>query len=167
MGTATTRDDVQNNFPLPNYRFSIDIDDMGELNCSEISGLDTKIDPITYKDGMGIYYMPGQPAIKDVTFKRGILKAESDFFLWIDSTDYNIVLKKNINVKLIGKQLENDIHLTWAIANAFPIAVLGPSLTAGSNDVCVESMTVRADSIIIKDSAGKWAKKAGTTLGNE
>lgn len=147
---ATTVADIENDYPIPVYRFRVSItgDESNSIAFSEVSGLDIGVDTITYKDGFGKKHMPGQPTDVNVTLKRGLVRTKSMFYDWINSISLNKVDKQDITVVLVDAE-ENELVI-WTVKNAFPKKLTAPSLNGGSNEASVESLELMADDISIE-----------------
>ncbi len=149
---ATTVDDIKKTYPLPVYYYDVKIDGLDPIAFKEVGGLAIGFeDPITYKDGLshkeGAKYMPGQRSPVDITMKKGVIRGDSKMFTWIASINLNTVEKKDITISLMD---ESDAPVvTWVVKNAFPKKLEAPSFDATSNDVAIESLELRADSITI------------------
>jgi phage tail-like protein len=145
---ATTATNIHEEYPIPVYRFTVTLGDE-DMAFSEVAGLDIGNDPITYKDGLGVKYMPGQETPTDITLKRGIVKAKSQLFEWIDAITLNLIDKKDITISLTNEVADTPI-VTWTVKNAFPKKLAGPSLNAATNDVSIETLEMRADSVAVE-----------------
>jgi len=142
-----TTDSMQTEYPLPVYRFKCSVG--GEdMNFSEVSGLDMGNEPITYKSGLRVQHMPGQNVAVNITFKRGILQNESQLYKWLKETSLNLINKKDMTVSLTTADA-GTLLVTWTIAGAFPKLLSGPSINAASNEVSIETLAMRADSVVI------------------
>ncbi len=147
---ATTIADIENDYPIPVYRFRVSItgDESNSIAFSEVSGLDIGVDTITYKDGFGKKHMPGQPTDVNITLKRGLVRTKSMFYDWISAIRLNKVDKQDITVVLVDDE-DNDLVI-WTIKNAFPKKLTAPSFNGGSNEASVESLELMADDITVQ-----------------
>ena len=145
---ATTAKDIATTYPIPVYRYTVDFG--GEaIAFSEVSGLEIGVETIVYKDGLGVKRMPGQPTDTKLTMKRGIVKAGSQFYDWLNSISLNQVDKKDITISLTD-ETGTDPIVTWKVFNAFPSKLSAPSFDAKANDVAIESLELMADKITIQ-----------------
>jgi phage tail-like protein len=141
----TTAADISNEYPLPVYRFAVSFG--GEsIAFSEVSGLELSRETITYKDGLGRRYMPGQAGDVTLTMKKGLVKGKSEFYTWISSISLNQVDKKDITVSLTDEKGETPM-VTWKVSNAFPTKLSAPSFDATTNDVAIETLELMADGL--------------------
>ncbi len=144
---ATTVDDIKASYPIPVYRFTVNVGDES-MAFSEASGLDIGYETITYKDGLGKIHMPGQPTDVDITLKRGLVRKKSQLYDWISETSLNLINKRDITISLTD-ETASEILVTWTVNNAFPTKLSGPSFDGSSNEVSIETLELRADKVKI------------------
>ena len=153
---AVSVEDIKKSYPLPVYNFRVEIG-ADAVAFSEVSGLSIGYETTTFKEsqleggapGPRTLHMPSQPTPTNVTLKKGLTQATSlaKLYDWIKQVSLNQVEKKDIFVRLLNEAGEPVI--SWTITNAFPTKLDGPSFDANSNDVALETMELRADSISI------------------
>jgi phage tail-like protein len=150
---ATTVEDIKNNYPLPAFHYRVEIDGMDPVAFAEISGLSISRETITYKDGLsciqGSKRMPGLTSDLKFTMKKGIIKADSKLYNWVNSIRLTTVEKKNILISLMDEKGEAPV-VTWKITNAFPVKLDAPSFNAKTNDVAIESLELMADDLKVE-----------------
>jgi phage tail-like protein len=154
---ATTKDEIRKSYPLPVYNYKVEIDGQSAA-FSEVSGLSIAHQTTKYAEspsaggppGPRWMHMPAQEDPATVTLKKGVVPTVSvaTFFNWINSIQTNRVDKKDIFVRLCDE--EGNAVISWKVINAFPTKLDGPSFSASSNDVAVESMTVMGDGVQIE-----------------
>lgn len=150
---ATTVEDIKNTYPLPAFHYRVEIDGMDPVAFAEISGLSIARETITYKDGLsctqGSKRMPGLSSDLKFTMKKGIIKADSKLYNWINSIRLTTVEKKNILISLMDEKGEAPV-VTWKVTNAFPVKLDAPAFNAKTNDVAIESLELMADDLKIE-----------------
>lgn len=150
---ATTVEEIKNNYPLPAYHYRVEIDGMEPVAFSEISGLSIARETITYRDGMscvqGAKHMPGMASELKFTMKKGVIKADSKLYDWINSIRITTVEKKNITISLMDEKGEAPV-VTWKVTNAFPVKLDAPTFDAKANEVAIESLELMADDLKIE-----------------
>src|SRR5215470_5075049 len=154
---ATSKDEIRKSYPLPVYNYKVEIDGQS-VGFSEVSGLSIAHQTAKYAEspsaggppGPRWMHMPAQEDPATITLKKGVVPTVSvaTFFNWINSIQTNRVDKKDIFVRLCDE--EGNAVISWKVINAFPTKLDGPSFSASSNDVAVESMTVMADGVQIQ-----------------
>jgi phage tail-like protein len=125
------------------------------MSFAEVSGLTIEYDMNVYKEsalsgaGPVIMRMPGQIKDVHVTLKRGIVEGSATvLYDWIESTQGNLVDKKDITISLLDEK--GEPRITWLISGAFPNKLDLPSFDAKSNDVAIETLSLTADKIVIQ-----------------
>ncbi len=150
---ATTVEDIKNTYPLPAFHYRVEIDGMDPVAFAEISGLSIARETITYKDGLsctqGSKRMPGLSSDLKFTMKKGIIKADSKLYNWVNSIRLTTVEKKNILISLMDEKGEAPV-VTWKVTNAFPVKLDAPAFNAKTNDVAIESLELMADDLKIE-----------------
>ena len=74
----------------------------------------------------------------NITFKRGTMAGDSDFYKWINATNLNVPERREIIISLL-----NESHapvMTWKAKNAFPIKVQASDLKSDGNEVAIETL---------------------------
>ena len=150
---ATTVEEIKNNYPLPAYNFRVEIEGMNPISFAEISGLSIARETITYRDGLscvqGAKHMPGMVSDIRFTMKKGVVKADSKLYDWINSTRVTTVEKKNITISLMDEKGEFPV-VTWKVKNAFPVKLDAPTFDAKTNEVAIEALELMADDLKIE-----------------
>lgn len=146
---ATFATQIKTSYPIPTYRYRVTVGDE-QMVFNAVSGLELSFDTIEYKDGTGgVFRMPGQPTVIDVSLKRGIVVGKTKLYDWISSIQLNQVEKKDISISLTT-ETGSELVVTWSLSNAFPIKLTAPSFDASSNEIAIEELSLKADSITIK-----------------
>ena len=128
-------------YPLPKFHFLVEWGGT-RLGFTEVTGLDTQTDVIEYREGSSPEYskikMPGLKKFSNIVLKRGTVKADGDFYTWIDSTVMNTVDRRDITVKLLD---ETGAPLfTWKIQQAWPVKYQFSDLKSDGNEVAIETL---------------------------
>jgi phage tail-like protein len=150
---------IEQTYPLAVYNYRVEIDG-NAVAFSEVSGLDIAYDTTTYKEsptangatGPVVHRMPAQPTTVTVSLKKGLVPKVSvpALYNWINTTMVNVVVKKDIAVRLMDEKGKPVI--SWLVSNAFPTKLTAPSFSASSNDAAIESLELMADSVTISTS---------------
>ena len=156
---ALSKDDIKAAYPLPvcNYRVEIGGD---TIAFSEVSGLEMTYETTTYKEsptasgapGPRVMHMPAQATATTITLHKGIVRGKGVpvLFAWINSTQINLVEKKDIFVRLCDET--GAAMISWKVINAFSTKLSAPTFTANSNDAAIETMVLMADGISIEET---------------
>jgi len=139
-------------YPLPVFHFTVQWGGT-RIGFSEVSGLTQENQAIEYRDGSFPEYssikMPGLRKFTNVTLKRGIVKADNDFFKWLSTVKLNQVERRDVVVSLLNEN--HEPVMTWKIQNAFPVKVEGPGLKASGNEVAIESIEIAHEGLELQN----------------
>eukprot|EP01136_Pigoraptor_vietnamica_P039762 Opistho-1_new@10911 len=93
-------------YPLPVFHFTVQWGG-SRIGFSEVSGLTQENQAIEYRDGSFPEYssikMPGLRKFSNVTLKRGIVKADNDFFKWLSTIKLNQVERRDVTIALLNE----------------------------------------------------------------
>jgi phage tail-like protein len=139
-------------YPLPVFHFTVQWGGT-RIGFSEVSGLTQENQAIEYRDGSFPEYssikMPGLRKFSNVTLKRGIVKADNDFFKWLSTIKLNQVERRDVVVSLLNEN--HEPVMTWKVHNAFPVKVEGPGLKASGNEVAIESIEIAHEGLELQN----------------
>jgi phage tail-like protein len=139
-------------YPLPVFHFRVEWGGT-RIGFSEVSGLTQENQAIEYRDGSFLEYssikMPGLRKFSNVTLKRGIVKADNDFFRWLSSIKLNQVERRDVTISLLNE--EHNPVMVWKILRAFPVKVEGPGLKASGNEVAIESIELAHEGLELQN----------------
>jgi phage tail-like protein len=139
-------------YPLPVFHFTVQWGGT-RIGFSEVTGLTQENQAIEYRDGSFPEYssikMPGLRKFSNVTLKRGIVKADNDFFKWLSTVKLNQVERRDVVVSLLNEN--HEPVMTWKVHNAFPVKVEGPGLKASGNEVAIESIEIAHEGLELQN----------------
>ena len=139
-------------YPLPVFHFTVQWGGI-RIGFSEVSGLTQENQAIEYRDGSFPEYssikMPGLRKFSNVTLKRGIVKADNDFFKWLSTVKLNQVERRDVVISLLNEN--HEPVMTWKVQNAFPVKVEGPGLKASGNEVAIESIEIAHEGLELQN----------------
>ncbi len=142
---------AEDNYPLPKFHFKVEWG-TDSFSFTEVSGLDVETEVIEYRDGYSKesskIKMPGMQKYSNITLKRGVFKADGNFYLWWNSYKLNKIERRDVTVKLLNE--EHDPVVTWTAINAWPVKIQSTDLKADGNEVAIESMEIVHEGLTIK-----------------
>lgn len=107
---------------FPDFYFKVNISNVGEISCREVSGLESEYEEITYRAGDSPVFtklkMPGLRKAGDLTIKQGISKDDKAVLDWVDQVKQNIIQRETMTVSLLDES-GNPVQ-TWEAVNAWP-----------------------------------------------
>ncbi len=131
------------NYPLPRFHFRVTFDST-VINCSEVTGLNTELDVIEYRDGASVLFstqkMSGLRKFGDIVIKKGVFDSDQAYWDWYNSVEMNTPLRKTVTIELLDET--HSPIMTWALTNAWPKKVENPDLKSDASEVAVESITL-------------------------
>ena len=139
-------------WPLPSFYFKVSVTDVGDISCSEVSGLETEYDMIEYRAGDSPVFtkqkMPGMRKASDVTLKKGIFKDDKAMWDWINSIKLNTIKRATVTISLLdesGKPVK-----TWELTNAWPKKITVEGFKADGNTAAIETLILAHDGVTVK-----------------
>ena len=117
-------------YPLPVFHFQVEWGGT-RIGFTEVSGLDQELQPIEYREGSANVYsvtkMPGMPKFGNLTFKRGVMKADNDFAKWLTTVKLNQIERRDLSpdytivTRTLGGNRGIDRDLEASVAVEIPI----------------------------------------------
>lgn len=139
-------------YPLPTFHFSVQWGGT-RIGFSEVTGLTQENQAIEYRDGSFPEYssikMPGLRKFSNVTLKRGVIKADNEFFQWLSTIKLNTVERRDLVISLLNEK--HEPVMTWKVQNAFPVKLEGPQLKASANEVAIESIELAHEGLELQN----------------
>ena len=139
-------------WPLPSFYFKVSVTDVGDISCSEVSGLETEYDMIEYRAGDSPVFtkqkMPGMRKASDVTLKKGIFKDDKAMWDWINSIKLNTIKRATVTISLLdesGKPVK-----TWELTNAWPKKITVEGFKADGNTEAIETLILAHEGVTVK-----------------
>jgi len=129
--------------PYAGYNFSVELDGITRAGFRDCSGLESSQSAGTYREGTDRHLssrkIPGLVTYGDVTLSRGVT-GDSKLWEWREKAVKGTVERHNISITLMDDT--GAAKITWNLFEAWPTSWSGPSLSASSDEVAVESMTI-------------------------
>jgi len=137
-------------YPLPKFHFQVQWG--GErIGFTEVTGLDMQVEAIEYREGSSPEYskikQPGMHKFSNITFKRGTMAGDSDFYKWINEISLTKVTRRDIVISLL-----NETHapvMTWKAKQAFPVKLQASDLKSDGNEVAIETLELAHEGLNI------------------
>ena len=139
-------------WPLPSFYFKVSVTDVGDISCSEVSGLEPEYDMLEYRAGDSPVFtkqkMPGMRKASDVTLKKGIFKDDKAMWDWINSIKLNTIKRATVTISLLdesGKPVK-----TWELTNAWPKKITVEGFKADGNTAAIETLILAHEGVTVK-----------------
>lgn len=139
-------------WPLPSFYFKVSISNVGDMSCSEVSGLEMEYDMIEYRAGDSKEFtkmkMPGLRKSGDITLKKGIFKDDKAMWDWINSVKLNTIQRETVTISLLDES--NSPVKTWEVVNAWPKKITVEGFKADSNTAAIETLVLAHEGVNVK-----------------
>jgi len=138
-------------YPVSAFHFQVEWGGT-KIGFTEVSGLTVELQSIDYREGSSLEYqvtkMPGIPQYSNITLKRGVFRADNEFFQWLNTVKMNNIERRDITISLLNE--EHAPVMVWKVKDAWPCKVEGPSLNSTGNEVAVESIELCHEGLVIE-----------------
>ena len=139
-------------WPLPSFYFKVSVTDVGDISCSEVSGLETEYDMIEYRAGDSPIFtkqkMPGMRKTSDVTLKKGVFKDDKAMWDWINGIKLNTIKRATVTISLLDES-GNPVK-TWELINAWPKKITVEGFKADGNTAAIETLILAHEGVNVK-----------------
>src|SRR5690242_7747762 len=97
------------NYPLPTFHFRVVWAPGTNMGFSEVTGLNIENQVIEYRDGASFEFsmrkFAGLRKNGNITMKRGIMKADNQYYEWLDSIKINTTEgRRDIMISLLDEE---------------------------------------------------------------
>jgi phage tail-like protein len=131
------------NNPYTSGNFLVEIQGITATSFSEVTGLEASIDVVEYRAGDARLNteqkLPGLNRFPNVVLKRGLTQ-DTSLWTWINNAMAGNVSRTVVLIRLLD-QTDKPV-LAWTLRNAWPCKWTGPSLSAGSSEVAIETLEI-------------------------
>jgi phage tail-like protein len=116
---------------------------------NEVSGLELEIPPIEYRTGpedITVRKIPGLKKFTNITLKRGIT-GHIGFWNWVQEALNGKVRRTSGSVIMLDENRQEVMR--WNFDRAWPTKLTGPTLSAGKNEIAMETLILAVESLAI------------------
>ncbi len=127
--------------PYKNFNFKVEITGITLAGFSEVSGLDSEVDVIDYREGGDgtIRKLPGLAKFGNITLKRGVTDS-LELYQWHKKILQGVMDRRDGVITLLDDAKKPVTR--WKFSNAFPFKYEGPTLSAKGNEVAIETLVL-------------------------
>src|SRR2546423_12590143 len=136
----------QRSDPLPDFRFLVEIDGIQQASFMECSGLGSHIEVVEYREGAEpgvVRKRPGRTMYPDIVLRWGVTQSR-ELYDWHLAGIQGKLQRKSGSVVLLDRDGAEKVWRNFS--EALPSHWTGATLTAMSNDVAIESLTITCES---------------------
>lgn len=138
-------------YPLPKFHFQVDWGGV-RIGFTEVTGLNVQTDVIEYREGSSKEYhkvkMPGMQKFENITLKRGLMKADNEFYKWWNTVALNTIERRDVVISLLNES--HEPVFVWKLKNVWPTKVSGTDLKADGNEVAIESIELVHEGLVME-----------------
>lgn len=138
-------------WPLPSFYFKVSISNVGDISCSEVSGLETEFDVIEYRAGDSPVFtklkMPGLRKTSDVTLKKGMFKDDKAMWDWLNQVNLNIIQRETVTISLLDES--GSPVKTWELTNAWPKKITIEGFKSDGNTAALETLIIAHEGVTL------------------
>lgn len=142
---------VSRDHPYAQFNFLVDIGDGDEhvaAGFAEVSGLDTQVDVIEYRNGNSRLNEPmklvGLTRVDDVTLRRGAIGA-LDLWEWFKEVRSGSPNARRTVVIRLQNEERTETVMSWELVRARPIRHATGPFSATESDVAVEELVLSCE----------------------
>ncbi len=127
--------------PYFGYRFRVEIEGVQAGGFSEISGLETQVEVLSYREGGENQFehkLPGPASYpSNLQLRHGL--ADPDLFWdWLVQVSLGVVIRRSLTITLLAAS--GEPAMVWDCRGAFPVRWSGPELNAATGAVALETV---------------------------
>jgi phage tail-like protein len=131
------------------FQFAVEIDGIQQARFQEVSGMDTSVDVIDYREGgdmLGPRRLPGQIKHSNLILKRGYTD-DTQLWKWFEDvmTGRTETIRKSLSI--IQLDMSGQEKLRWNLYQAFPVKYTGPTYNAKGNELSIETLELTYERI--------------------
>ena len=138
-------------WPLPSFYFKISITNVGDMSCSEVSGLEMEYDIIEYRAGDSPVFtkqkMPGLRKAGEVTLKKGIFKDDKAMWDWINKVKLNTIQRETVTINLLHEA--GSPGERWEVVNGWAEKTTVEGFKADGNTAAIETLVLAHEGVNI------------------
>jgi len=126
--------------PFRNFRFRVEIDGIQQAGFSDVTGFDSTVDVIEYRDGSDPTHarkLSGLTKYGTISLKWGITDS-MELYNWHKEVVGGNIERRNVSIIVID-EAGND-KARWDFVNVWPSKYDAPDFSAKGNDVGIESL---------------------------
>lgn len=139
----------QSTWPFSGLYFSVEISNVGVIDCRAVSGLETEFDAIEYRAGDSFEFAKNkQPALRkisDITLKEGRFVSDKKMWDYIGKVKMNTIQRETVTIKLLDES--GNIVQSWQAVNAWTKKMQVEGFKPEGNIVAMEMLTLAHDGV--------------------
>ena len=133
--------------PYRACNFRVEIDGLTAASFSEVSGLESEVAVLEYREGgenTRVLKLPGLRKYTNIVLKRGLTQ-DTALWNWHKQVLDGTVHRRNGSVILLDDQGHDQVR--WNFFGSWPCKYVGPTLDAKSSEVAIETLELAHEGI--------------------
>jgi phage tail-like protein len=137
--------------PYANYNFVVMKDNVIVAGFKEVSGLESSIEVIDYREGGDLQFpnrkLPGKVTYTHITLKTGVTDDEA-LYKWHKEWITNPINAKRALIRIVLRDRSGvEEKKSWTVREAWPSKWTGPSLNAEAHEVAIQTLELSHEGI--------------------
>lgn len=129
-------------WPMPKFRFEVDLGDLKGVAFQEISGMDVENQILEYRASnspdFSTVKMPGLVKYGNITMKRGVFVNDNTFWNWHAEIKMNTIKRRTVIIRLLDET--GKVTMQWTLTNAWPTKITSTDLKSEGNEVAIDTI---------------------------
>ena len=138
------------NDPYANYNFTVEIEGIQVAAFKEMSGMDSKIEVIDYREGGDKFFpnrkLPGKVTFSNITLKVGVT-AETTLYDWHQQWAKADPAAARKAVRIVLRDRAGTEKKSWKVREAWPATWTGPTFNAEAHEVAIHSLELAHEGV--------------------
>jgi len=136
--------------PFVSFSFKIEIDGIIRAAFREVSGLDSSVDLLEYREGgdnLGSRKLPGRAKFANIVLRWG-MSSDTDLYLWHRQwlTGDPAATRRGGSIVLMDRQLQEQAR--WNFQKAWPTRWTGPAFNAEGSELAIETLELCHEGVV-------------------
>lgn len=136
--------------PFRNFRFRLEIEGIQQAAFSEVTGIESTVEPIDYRVGTDpthVRKLPGLTKYSPITCKWGVTDS-TELHDWHQEIINGVIRRRSLAITQVDEK--GDDAARWEVRDAWPSKYHGADLNAKGNDVGIETLELANEGIVRK-----------------
>lgn len=142
-------------WPMPKFRFEVDLGDLKGVAFQEISGMDVENQILEYRASnspdFSTVKMPGLVKYGNITMKRGVFVNDNTFWNWHAEIKMNTIKRRTVIIRLLDET--GKVTMQWTLTNAWPTKITSTDLKSEGNEVAIDSIEIAHEKMVITNKS--------------
>lgn len=142
-------------WPMPKFRFEVDLGDLKGVAFQEISGMDVENQILEYRASnspdFSTVKMPGLVKYGNITMKRGVFVNDNTFWNWHAEIKMNTIKRRTVIIRLLDET--GKVTMQWTLTNAWPTKITSTDLKSEGNEVAIDTLEIAHEKMVITNKS--------------